>query len=536
MRKIILLFLMGLAVGDASAQTTTPYTGVIKDQTQNVIPSGQMTYGAPAGPPGPTGCVLGSNCTSALSPKSVNGVVYASQYAGRDIGAKVNAAIADINGCGQVVVAPGSFTWSTPVVKPRCVRLVGASSPGTVLNFVGTSGCAITISDGGSPNLYSSGGIEDLTLNGSGLSNTAIGICIGDSSHTDWADHQNLNRLKIMNWNTGVTWGANAWSTTVLESVITDNNTGIYYPTGLFNSGEAIAFIGTRIQNSRVVGINQPGFSDFYFYGSSCDYNATCAIVTIAHFYGMHFETGPPSRMVTVGAAGSALPSVEIIGGDIVYTTGSGTFSDIIYVNSTNNPMFKISGTYINISVGATLSELVNWNGSGAFAQLDIEDIPYMGAPVPSLTNTSCLFVGCYIHDGSLGVYANNFNGGHITTGGDATFNSVETDSPNGAGLGAHGGFGIIHGNASGLALWPSAVGTGTPGFMTTTTFNFTPFDAAFKSLRLNGGTIIKNTNLIPQVGTPIVGQAACIKAAGPPVVIGYCSSVVSAGGACTCN
>ena len=39
-----------------------------------------------------------------------------------------------------------------------------------------------------------------------------------------------------------------------------------------------------------------------------------------------------------------------------------------------------------------------------------------------------------------------------------------------------------------------------------------------------------------PAVGTPTVGQAACIKAAGPPVVIGYCSSVVSSGGACTCN
>ncbi|CAN5951055.1 unnamed protein product [Sphagnum jensenii] len=36
--------------------------------------------------------------------------------------------------------------------------------------------------------------------------------------------------------------------------------------------------------------------------------------------------------------------------------------------------------------------------------------------------------------------------------------------------------------------------------------------------------------------GTPAVGQASCIKAAGPPVVIGYCSTVVSSSGACTCN
>jgi hypothetical protein len=40
----------------------------------------------------------------------------------------------------------------------------------------------------------------------------------------------------------------------------------------------------------------------------------------------------------------------------------------------------------------------------------------------------------------------------------------------------------------------------------------------------------------IPTVGTPTVGNAACIKSAGPPVVIGYCSTVVSSSGACTCN
>ena len=40
----------------------------------------------------------------------------------------------------------------------------------------------------------------------------------------------------------------------------------------------------------------------------------------------------------------------------------------------------------------------------------------------------------------------------------------------------------------------------------------------------------------VPTVGAPTAGQAACIKAAGPPVVIGYCSTVVSSSGVCTCN
>ncbi len=65
-------------------------------------------------------------------------------------------------------------------------------------------------------------------------------------------------------------------------------------------------------------------------------------------------------------------------------------------------------------------------------------------------------------------------------------------------------------------------------------------------SMKLSGGLSLGGkatatafgigSNTAPMVGTPTVGQAACIKAAGPPVVIGYCSTVVSAGGGCTCN
>ena len=51
-----------------------------------------------------------------------------------------------------------------------------------------------------------------------------------------------------------------------------------------------------------------------------------------------------------------------------------------------------------------------------------------------------------------------------------------------------------------------------------------------------NLGPITSGGLAIPVVGTPTVGQASCIKSAGPPLVIGYCSTVVGAGGACTCN
>ncbi len=43
-------------------------------------------------------------------------------------------------------------------------------------------------------------------------------------------------------------------------------------------------------------------------------------------------------------------------------------------------------------------------------------------------------------------------------------------------------------------------------------------------------------SDTVPVVAAPTVGNTACIKSAGPPVVIGYCSTVVNSSGACTCN
>jgi hypothetical protein len=43
-------------------------------------------------------------------------------------------------------------------------------------------------------------------------------------------------------------------------------------------------------------------------------------------------------------------------------------------------------------------------------------------------------------------------------------------------------------------------------------------------------------TSSVPQVGSPAVGHATCIKSAGPPVVIGFCSTEVGSSGSCQCD
>jgi Pectate lyase superfamily protein len=43
-------------------------------------------------------------------------------------------------------------------------------------------------------------------------------------------------------------------------------------------------------------------------------------------------------------------------------------------------------------------------------------------------------------------------------------------------------------------------------------------------------------TSTLPQMGQAAVGHATCIKSAGPPVTLGYCSTAMNSSGSCTCN
>jgi hypothetical protein len=81
---------------------------------------------------------------------------------------------------------------------------------------------------------------------------------------------------------------------------------------------------------------------------------------------------------------------------------------------------------------------------------------------------------------------------------------------------------------ANGIAAYVN-VAAGTPG-------TWAAIPLGDSSGHINTGQINGYTAPTVTAGSPTVGQAACIKAAGPPVVIGYCSTVVSALGACTCN
>ncbi|MGA9391193.1 MAG: hypothetical protein WBV69_12170 [Candidatus Sulfotelmatobacter sp.] len=248
--------------------------------------------------------------------KTSEGAVNVMQFVGADIGEQTNAAIASLpGGCGEVVIPPGTYPQTSTIIMPRCVKLHGASGYGTTLKFAPTAtpGWSIIVADNLGDGYYSEGAIEDLALSGPGAGTTAGGIYIGGSDGqtgspaltcdpptvticdpaTNYGDHVNINRVKVgiqsagcnTGFGVGIRFGNNAWSDSILESAIDCNGTGVYFPSGLNNSGERLGIIGSSIQNSSRSGsgiaIRTGGgiaTLDLQLIDCSLDYNASWAI------------------------------------------------------------------------------------------------------------------------------------------------------------------------------------------------------------------------------------------------------------------
>jgi hypothetical protein len=239
---------------------------------------------------------------------SMNGVLNANDFAGADIGAKVNAAITALGSSGGTVFIPaGSYTQTTTIVKPRNINVVGASADSTILNYTPMTGWSVVIADGLGSSIYPEGILSDLSLIGPGAGTTTGGIYIGGSDgaatspstsidpSTNYGDHININRVRIFDgFGVGIQFGNNTWATTVFQSLISNNGTGISFPStiGGAGSGERLSFIGCSIQNNTTGAQFASGGAqvdvDVYFTNCSFDYNSSWAVQNLNTGYAVN--------------------------------------------------------------------------------------------------------------------------------------------------------------------------------------------------------------------------------------------------------
>ena len=88
---------------------------------------------------------------------------------GTDIGAQINTTHNASPGTGATIEIPaGSFTYSTPIVITKPVRLIGAGKAATILKFTSTTSDAITINVTHDSVVASTPSLEDFSLIGPG--------------------------------------------------------------------------------------------------------------------------------------------------------------------------------------------------------------------------------------------------------------------------------------------------------------------------------------------------------------------------------
>jgi hypothetical protein len=217
---------------------------------------------------------------------------------GSEIGAWTNSAIAVI-GCGEVYIPAGTYTQTISIVKPRCVKLHGASAGSTFLKWTPTHGVAVIMGDAHEATIFApEGALEDLTVMGPGANTKTCGIYIGGSDGTGCApptsidpstnidDHDNINRVRIYKtssagaFGVGIQWGKNAWVNTIFESNISDNGTGIYIPSTTSQTGENLTILDSAIQANTGVGlkIDTGKNINFNLVNTSLDYNGSWAV------------------------------------------------------------------------------------------------------------------------------------------------------------------------------------------------------------------------------------------------------------------
>ena len=220
------------------------------------------------------------------------------------------------------------------------------------------------------------------------------------------------------------------------------------------------------------------------------------------------------TELTTLGDTGPFGIQAESSALDNVTVSNLSTHGLIGGVNllSTGEVVFNVSMSAVSVDAGAASQESVGNQyclGLGSFVS------------AVTLTGMNCT-------NYNLGIWLTNFTNKNINVsnvtftniGGNVIFNDGGTLSI------SNSTFDLIGGTTA-------TIGVLTNGGVAVTTVHGLTFNTAPTTAY---STAAGGVNIVdPIVGAPTAGQAACIKAAGPPVQIGYCSTTPT-GGSCTCN
>jgi len=388
MKKLVALLI--LMIGSSSAQTTTG------NRPQD------------------------STDARALQATDINGILYATQFPGAELGVQVMGAIAALHGnCGSVVVPVGSYKLNTKIVKPRCVMLDFQNS---IVSSTITDGPSITTGSflDSSSGQYTWGGIRNLKLVGPGYDRApkSIGIWFGGDTtgavapkgHNDFgSSYTNLN---IRGFNYAMAKGI-AYQITLSSNTLDGNQYGWYEP-GQFG-GENIHMYGMQFVNNHTYGVyapNQPA-NEFNCSFCSFDYNGAANIYVMngnVTLVGGHMERCQ-GYDIDGPATASAAMILNIIGVTFVNIAGTtaqpgacGAFagSDPAYIHVTGRNSNVTIGGGVELIRNHPMASFIRWDATGSSSALTVQ--PYLDPASSSAIGLPALQPGAAANIASLSI------------------------------------------------------------------------------------------------------------------------------------
>jgi hypothetical protein len=314
---------------------------------------------------------------------NTNTVLDASQFAGSDIGAKINAAYAQavansLNGV-IITVPAGTFSFSTPIAISTDgfrATIKGTGGDGTVLTYTGSSSTkAITFNcgyqgDGAGSEHITYVGLQDITIKGNDSTSASakIGVYLGG---TNGAAGIVLRNVKIETFGQGLYFGANTYHT-LMDSVVIRNCAQLMYIAASSNSGEGLTFVNcfmvdpfdTTYVTANGVQIADSGTASARFVG--CSFDDTQVRIGQANnvtFVGTHWENPGSANWgaYTYLSIDSNLATNVSLNGDTFFATGS-TSPTAYFANGGNLTM---NAVIIRKFTGSTMTNMGSLTGTG---------------------------------------------------------------------------------------------------------------------------------------------------------------------------
>jgi hypothetical protein len=523
MKRLLIFLIASFSV--ASGQQINP--SQVKGTAVVQTPSGTQAIQGPISSP------------SVNNIKYVDGVTYTTiQQAIDSFGAPGN--------CGIVQIPQGTYTanltfnTSNTCTDPSLMLILRGAGLGNTVIKPATNSCVITIDSTAGPvqNLV----IEDLMIsnNGTGFSGSNNnGICFKGNNIND---HHLIRRVNISGgfYNNVLITGRTIWTNFEDDTLNSSANTNF-----LVNNDASHGLVGLLVLERVAI--------DGATNGACIYINTSTATNT-----GIAIRDSTAQDCSQYGAELVNIDGLDVTNSDFEANGSSGTFPNIYLAGfargfsiRANHMLGSTTGAGIEINTGA---EQMNGDISGN----------YIGARTASVqvdpgTSSGVVSIGC------------NFDAstGHsISADSNGSYHAVNTCT----------GGQIVTDNASTGSIAPSVTGIsnlsftnaspatvtnftgGDPGQIisvynnstSTVTFTHSNSNGLYMpggvSFTISGGQMCQFlnqptksrwvafgcTNLTVDA-SPTVGNAACIKSVSP-VVIGYCSTTVGAGGACTCN